>query len=132
LDYCHQNNVVHRGQPYYQCIHSHADFLCFSYSFRQISRLRMSSYHRRATSRSLILDLPTSTTLCRNFQHTVVLTSLRPNYSMPNHTRAQKSTFGVSVSCCLSSFVATSPLTIGACPHYMPSLNVDGSSIPDG
>jgi hypothetical protein len=132
LDYCHQNNVVHRGQPHYQCIHNHADFLCFSCSFRQISGLRMSLYHRRATSRSSILDLPISTTQSRNFQHTVVLTFLRPNYSMPHHTRAQKSTFGVSVSCCLSSFVAMSPLTIGACPHYMPSLNVDGSSILHG
>ena len=29
LDYCHQNNVVHRGQPHYQCIHNHADFSLF-------------------------------------------------------------------------------------------------------
>jgi serine/threonine protein kinase len=84
LDYCHQNNVVHRGQPHYQCIHNHTDFLCFSCSFRQISSLRISSYHQQTISRSSILDLPTYMTLSHNFQHTVVLTSLLPNYSMPN------------------------------------------------
>ena len=115
LDYCHQNNVVHRGQPHYQCIHNHTDFLCFSCSFRQISSLRISSYHQQTISRSSILDLPTYMTLSHNFQHTVVLTSLLPNYSMPNLIPAQKLTSGVSASCCLSSFVVTSPLTIEAC-----------------
>ena len=27
LDYCHLNNVVHRGRPHYQFIHNRADFL---------------------------------------------------------------------------------------------------------
>ena len=48
LDYCHQNNVMH-----YQCIHNHTVFLCLFCSFWQISRLRVSLYHRRCHTSKL-------------------------------------------------------------------------------
>lgn len=119
LDYCHSNNVVHRGQFVRLPRFRPDENLTLG---GQISRWRIFLCHKWGTSRSLIiLGFLTSTILSHNFQRLAVhLTSQRPNSSVARHTQVRKSTSGVSVLYYMSSSVGKYPLMIRVLTTYTP------------
>lgn len=118
LDYCHKNNIVHRGNVMFTVV------LLRPLTREQTSRLRTSSSRKRVTSRLLTSVFQTCTThsrICRRF----VAPSILPprNSSTPRSTPARKLMFGVLVLCSMSLSAARSLSMTRACPPSMPRLS---------
>jgi len=133
IDYCHQNNVVHRGIYLASFLLSLLPDSSLSLSLSQTSKSKISSFLRPATSKSSISASQTSMIPSPIYPLSAVpSTLLLQSFSTPAPTPDPKSTYGASASFFTFSSVEKSLLTIKACLPCMPKSREVWSNILSG
>ena len=123
LEYCHKNNVVHRG-----AVHSYVLIMRSYLPHPQTSRSRISSSPKRVILKSSTLASRTSTTPLRTSPPFVAHSTLpHPSCSTPKCIQALRLTSGLSALSSTSSYAARSPSTISTCPPCTPRLSAASS-----